>query len=573
MLDTRIINGTLVDGTGRPAYRGNVGILHGRIAALGKVAESARRTIDAEGRIVAPGFIDSHTHYDAQVFWDPYLSPSCFHGVTTVLGGNCGFSIAPLTPEAAAYLAPMLARVEGMPLTTLKSAVHWNWDSFGSYLAKLEGTLGINAGFMVGHSAVRRVVMGERAVGHRASPDEIVAMRTMVAQSLREGALGFSSTVSPTHNDADGNPVPSRHASREELLALAGACRDQPGTTLELLPSIDLGADMAQLLVDFSLAGGRSVNWNVLVLQGHDDAQVSEAKRKLAVSDYARSKGAVVMPLSFVSAPTLRLNFWSGFGFDGLPDWAPLFRVAPAARIQHLKDPAYRQFLNQRANSPDAGLSRSMAYWERYRICETFSPDTAVHRGRLIGELALEQGKAPFDTLLDIVVADGLKTVLLLPSGDDSRETFLGRAELWSHPDCIVGASDAGAHMDMIDSFAFTTKLLGKAVREHGVMSLEAGVQALTEKPARMMGLKQRGNLKEGWHADIVIFDAATIGQGEVYTRFDLPGGEGRLYADAVGIEQVLVNGTSVVERGQLTGERPGIVLRSGRDTDTITAY
>ena len=210
MLDLKITGGTIVDGSGQPGFIGDIGIRDGRIIAMGAVPEDARETVDASGKIVSPGFIDVHTHYDAQVFWDPALSPSCFHGVTTILGGFCGFSIAPMTSDALVYLAPMLARVEGMPLETLQMAVPWNWSSFGEYLDRIEGKVGLNAGFFAGHSAIRRVVMGERAVGEKATAQELSAMEELLGQSLAEGALGFSSTISATHNDGDGNPVPSR---------------------------------------------------------------------------------------------------------------------------------------------------------------------------------------------------------------------------------------------------------------------------------------------------------------------------------------------------------------------------
>src|SRR5579859_2394045 len=229
MLDLKITGGTIVDGSGRRGFRGDIGIRDGRIAAIGEIAEEARRTLDAAGRIVAPGFIDVHTHYDAQAFWDPTLSPSCYHGVTTIVGGFCGFSIAPLTPEAADYIKPMLARVEGMPLKTLDKAVPWNWSSFGEYLDRIEGRIGLNAGFFVGHSPIRRIVMGSRAVGEEASESDLQAMKALLGKSLSEGALGFSTTISATHNDGDGNPVPSRWASREELIGLAGVVRDHPG--------------------------------------------------------------------------------------------------------------------------------------------------------------------------------------------------------------------------------------------------------------------------------------------------------------------------------------------------------
>lgn len=570
MLDTKIINGRIVDGTGSAAYQGEVGIRDGRIVAVGKVDEAARETIDAGGMVVAPGFIDTHTHYDAQVFWDPLLSPSCYHGVTTVLGGFCGFSVAPLAPHSAEYLGPMLARVEGMPLKTLEDGVPWNWDSFASYLGRLDGRMGLNAGFMVGHSAVRRYVMGDRAVGHTASNGEIAEMKRLVTQSLKEGALGFSTTVSRSHNDADGNPVPSRHATREEILELASACRDCEGTTLELLPNLDFDQAMIDLITDYSLAGQRTVNWNVLSVMGSSAEDVAEVERKLAVSDYAASKGARVVALTFASSPSLRINFWVGFVFDSLPDWAPLFRLSRPERLEKLKDRDYRRFLHERANSKDAGI---MARWGRFGeflIDETFAPETRRYKGRSVADIAREEGKTEYDALFDIVVADGLKTSFMLsPAGEDHASYEL-RARLWKDPRTVVGASDAGAHMDMIDAFCYSTKLLQKGVREHKLISIEEGVHQLTQVQAELVGLRDRGLLKAGNHADVVIFDPANVGHGDIYTRYDLPGNEGRLYADAIGIHRVIVNGKTIVQDNTHTGATPGTVMRSGRDTYTV---
>lgn len=568
MLDIKIVGGTVVDGTGAPGMRADVGIRDGRIVAIGAVNEPAGRTIDATGLVVAPGFVDSHTHYDAQVFWDPTLSPSCYHGVTTVMAGFCGFSIAPLTPEAATYLGPMLARVEGMPLKTLQQALSWDWTSFGDYLSRIDGRLGVNAGFMVGHSAVRRVVMGERAVGQRATEDDIERMCALVGTSIREGAMGFSSTISPTHNDADGNPVPSRHASREELLALAGVVRHHEGTALELLPNLAFDDSMIDLLVDYSLAGQRPVNWNVMSVNGADAPTRKNVARMLSASDRARERGAEVVALMFVSSPGLRLNFHSGFVLDSIsPRWAEFFRLAPSWRQALLRDPAVRNDLCEEARGH---RNARVVDWDHYLLMETGCADHARFVGRRLADIAGELGGSSFDALVDLALADDLKTSFMVNVPGEDAQTYAFRSELWQDDRTVVGASDAGAHMDMIDSFAFSTKLLQKGVREYRVIGLEQAVRQLTEVPARLFGLKERGNLREGWHADVVVFDPATVGHGEVYTRRDLPGDEGRLYADATGVPYVIVNGQLIVEGGRHTGALPGRVMKSGRDTRTV---
>ena len=569
MLDLKIVGGTIIDGSGGVPYTGSVGIQGDRIVAIGDINEDAARVIDASGKVVAPGFIDIHTHYDAQAFWDPTFSPSCYHGVTTILGGFCGFSIAPLSPESGAYLLPMLARVEGMPADTLRAGVPCDWRTFGEFLDRLEGRVLLNAGFFVGHSAVRRLVMGERANAGEATDAEIAAMRDLVDQSLAEGALGFSTTVSPSHNDAEGNPVPSRFASREEILTLASAVREHEGTSLELLPNLQrFDQEQVNLLVDYSLAGGRPVNWNVLVVSDGGEQDRERVDRLLEASRVARARGAEVLALTFASAPTIRVNFISGFVFDSLPGWAPLFKLPLDKRLKVLKDQFVRDTLEQAAGKSGGGLNLNC--WDEYLVIEAFSPATKRFEGRKIGEIARELGKSDFATLIDIVVADKLRTSLMREAKGNDAAGFKLRGELWHNDMTIVGASDAGAHMDMIDTFAFSTLLLQNA-REFGVMSLPEAVHQLTQVPATALGIRDRGLLAKGLYADLVVFDGENVGRGPVYTRYDLPGttAEGRLYADAIGIDWVVVNGQVVVRDGEVAQARPGTVFRSGRDTFT----
>ena len=566
MLDVLIKGGTLVDGSGEPSRQADLGIRDGRIVALGVIEEEARETVDATGKIVAPGFVDVHTHYDAQAFWDGTLSPSPYHGVTSVVAGNCGFSIAPLAPDAGEYLMKMLSRVEGMPLESLEEGVPWNWQTFGEYLDQLEGRLSINAGFMVGHSAIRRSIMGERAVGHEATSEELSQMVQMLRQSLDEGGMGFSSTVSSTHNDFDGNPVPSRHASKEEILTLARQVRDFEGTTVEFLPGVGWGEEEANYMADISLAANRPVNWNVLVPNAQN---IQHAQAQLAATDIARERGAEVLALTVPQPMTIRINLDSGFVFDALYNWSSFFQLTKAEKLAVLSDPEKRTKLGEDAQNPDSPM-HMLANWENFTIDQTRKDSLKAFCGRRVGEIAEELGKTAFDAMIDIAVEDDLQTYFMPPTMGEDEATWKLRGELWHDDRTIIGASDAGAHLDMIDTFAFSSQVLGEGVRNRKLITMEEAVRQLTDVPAKLYGLRERGRLEEGFHADLVVFDADNVGLGETYTKYDLPAGAGRLYADAKGIECVYANGVEIIRDGKDTGARPGTVLRSGRDTTTV---
>lgn len=568
MFDTLISGGTVIDGTGAERRRADVGIRDGRIVAVGVLEGSAARTLDARDRIVAPGFVDIHTHYDAQVFWDSTLSPSPLHGVTTVVGGNCGFSIAPLNPEAGGYLMRMLARVEGIPIESLEQGVPWDWTGFGEYLDRLEGRLAVNAGFLVGHSALRRVVMGEAAVEGAASDSQVEAMVKLLGESIEAGGLGFSSSRAPTHNDGEGRPVPSRHAEPSELIALCMELRKHPGTALEFLPGLGAFDDETiRLMTDLSLAANRPLNWNVLGVSSMGTALV---EGQLAASDYASERGARVLALTPSQVIELHINFVSGFIFDAFPGWAPVIALPLEERKRALADPAVRETLQKGATSEQAGVLRALSTWERMKISETFTPEAAKFEGRLIGEVAEELGKTPLDTMLDLALSEDLRTSFapFIPGDDDPSWKL--RAEVWKDPRTLIGASDAGAHLDMINTFTCSTSLLGPGVREKRLISLEEAIHQITDIPARLYGIRRRGRVAEGWHADLVVFDADRIGPGPIHTRHDLPAGAGRLYAEAEGIDSVWVGGSEIVRGKECTRARPGTILRSGRDTETV---
>jgi N-acyl-D-aspartate/D-glutamate deacylase len=572
LLDLLIRDAEIVDGTGTPAYRGDVGISDGRIAAMGDIDDLAAKTVDAQGQTLAPGFVDLHTHYDAQLFWDPTASPSVQHGVTTVFGGNCGFTLAPVTADQHDYLTRMLARVEGMPLDALRAGLDWQWSSFGDWLKRFDGGIAVNAGFLVGHSALRLAAMGEDAVGGQATPAQVERMVALLHEALADGALGFSTSQSQTHNDGSGQPVPSRSASRDELLALAAGVHDHPGTTLEaIIPGCLQGFsdDEIALLTDMSVAADRPLNWNLL---GVSAANPAGHQRQLRASEVAAERGGRVVALTLPHAMQIRLSFLTGFVLDGLPGWRDTMHLPVPERLAALADPEVRRRLNDGAQSKEAGMLRGLANWERLIIVETFAPQNADATDRSVGDVAAARGGEPFDTLLDIVIADELRTGLTpAPFGDDAADWRL-RAEVWRSPHAVIGGSDAGAHLDMMCGAIYTTSLLGHGVREHQVVTLEEAVRLITDVPARLYGLAERGRITPGWHADLVLFDPATIDHGPERTRYDLPAGAPRLVADARGITSVLVGGVEVCRDGVATGALPGTVLRSGRDTHTVPA-
>jgi len=569
--DLLIRGATVVDGTGAPARRADVAVTDGRIVAVGDHDSGAVRTIDADGLVVAPGFVDLHTHYDAQLLWDPTASPSPLHGVTTVFGGNCGFALAPVAPEHVDYLSRLMARVEGIPLPALEHGVDWSWSTTGEYLDRIErGGVAVNAGFLCGHSALRRVAMGQRSVGDEATEADLAAMERMLHEALDAGAIGFSSSQAHTHNDGDGAPVPSRHAAAEELVRLAATLRDHPGTQLELILAGCLNGftdDEVELMIAMSLAADRPLNWNVLGIGGGGNHE-----HQLAAGSRAAERGARVVALTLPQGMRIRLSFLTGFVLDGLPGWRETFALPVEERIRVLSDPEQRRRLDESARSPEAGVLGGLARWERMEVCEGFTPETRLLEGRRIGDVAAERGTDPFTTLCEIVCADGLRTGLRPDfGGPEPDSVWATRAAVWRDSRAVVGGSDAGAHLDMMSGANYSTFVVGDAVRA-GHIALEEAVRLLSDVPARLYGLTGRGRIAAGWHADLVLFDPATIGPTGERTLDDLPGGASRIVATATGMHHVLVAGTEIVRDGTFTGATPGTVLRSGRDTETVHA-
>ncbi len=528
MLDHLIIGGTVVDGTGSAPRRADVAIGDGRIVAVadaGTIDEPATETLDATGRLVTPGFIDPHTHYDAQLFWDPRATPSNVHGVTTVVGGNCGFTLAPLRPEDADYTRRMMAKVEGMPLAALEGGVDWGWRTFDDYLGRLDGRLGVNAGFLVGHCALRRYVMGADAVGAEASPDQVAEMVRVLEESLAAGGLGFSTTLSRTHSDGDGRPVASRWATREELLALCEAVGRHDGTTLEGIVDgcLDRFADdEIDLLVAMSAAARRPINWNVLTV---DSREPDRVPRQLSAGDRAAEAGGRIVALTMPVQVPMNMSFLTHCGLFLIPGWDAVLGLPVPERTAALQDPAIQQRMLTQAASPEAGVFKRLADFANYVIGDTFSPANEGLKGRVVGDVARERGQEPFAALVDIVVADELRTVLwpIPPDGDDASWAL--RREVWEDPRAMLGGSDAGAHLDRMCGAPYTTRFLGDMIRGRRLVPLERAVQMLTDEPARLFGLRGRGRIAEGFAADVAVLDPDTVGAEHATLVHDLPGG------------------------------------------------
>jgi len=567
MLDQVIRGGVVIDGTGAPRRGADVAIRDGRIVALGRIDEPARESIDANGAIVAPGFVDIHTHYDAQLLWDPAATPSCFHGVTTIIGGNCGFTIAPLGDDGGAYIRRMLARVEGMPLDALEAGPEWGWRSYGDYLDGIDQGLAINAGFLVGHSALRCVVMGEAAASEQATPKQIEAMASLLAECLRAGGLGLSSGRTTAHQDWEGNFVPSYHASDEELLALCRVVRDHPGTTLEFAPNLADFEVTGELMTRMSLEAGRPINWNVLIVNA---ARPDDYLGQLGLSDRAAERGARIVPLSVPHAMEFYVDFVSPFFFGGLPGFREIMAMPLEERKRALADPHRRIQIKADVGAALEGPIGDYVDFARTEIARTFRAANEGLAGQTVGDVARARGLDPVDALLDIALADELETLFVPVRVGSDEASWKLRGEVLLDDRVVVGASDAGAHLDMGTAFAYATNLLAEGVRERGVMTLEQAVQQLAQIPAQLYGLTDRGEIREGAAADLVIFDADRVRRGAIESRADLPGGASRIYAEAEGVESVIVGGVEIVHSGELTGKRPGKVLRSGRDSQTV---
>ena len=561
MADLVIRGALLCDGSGREAARGDLAVSGGRIAAVGRVAERGAREIDGAGLALAPGFIDVHTHYDCQLFWDPQASPSPWHGVTTVVMGNCGFTIAPCREADRETLMQLLLFVEGMPIETLRAGIGWAWEDFAGYLGALERRgVGPNVAAFIGHSAVRYRVMGRAAVERAATAEESAEMAALVREGMAAGAIGWSTSLSPTHFFGDGTPAPSRLADQAELLALARGLADLERGVIEIAPRTTIGppADKAEeqrFFAELARASGKVVSWAPLL---DNPFAPGSARKIIEESAELQAGGVQVVPQVGCRPLEVRFDFTEpAFYLEQNPFWRPLMAKSRDERRRLFAEAEFRAELGRQT-----GFVAALAQgWDRLVLRLAASEGVRRWQDRSVAEIAAAEGRAPLDAFCDLVLEDDLATqwgaVLM---NHDERAV----AELIRHPAGLLALSDAGAHVDTLCDQGFTTYLLGHWVRELRALALEEAVRLVTSVPAERYGLHGRGRLAPGCAADLVLFDPARVAMRPTEMVYDLPRGQRRLLQRAEGIVEVLVNGTPVVADGAPTDRRPGRVLRGG---------
>jgi N-acyl-D-aspartate/D-glutamate deacylase len=448
--------------------------------------------------------------------------------------------------------------------------VPWTWSTFGEYLGALEGNLGVNAGFLVGHCALRRKVMGDERGEEVATDEEISAMRTLLAESLAAGGLGFSSSQSRTHSDGDGRPISSRHADRREMLAFCEEVAAHEGTTLEYITNGCLDAfsdEEVDLMTTMSVTAQRPLNWNVLTVDARSADRIAH---QLAASSKAAEAGGRIVALTMPTLVPMNMSFRNHCALFLIPGWGDVMGLPLEERMTRLADPDVRNSLDQLARSKEAGVFRGLSRWGTYTIGDTYAEVNEGCAFRTVEDIANERGTAAFDTLLDIVLADDLRTVLWPNTDDGDESSWTMRAEIWSDPRAMVGGSDAGAHLDRMCGSNYPTAFLHDCLHGRKLVPVEKAIQMMTEQPAQLFGLRERGVLAEGYAADVVVFDPETVGSEPARLVHDLPGDTPRLFAGSFGVLRVLVNGVETVRDGAPTGAVPGSLLRSGRDTASV---
>ena len=554
--DLVIRNGLVVDGTGRPGQHADVAIAAGRIMEIGHVSGTAKASIDAADCVVAPGFIDPHTHYDAQICWDGAVTPSSWHGVTSVVMGNCGVGIAPCRPDTREVAMRDLVNVEAIPFDVLERGISWDWESFPQYMdAAQRRKPALNLAFLAPLTPLRHYVLGEESMERAATPEETARIRALLAEAMDHGAFGFSSTILNQHLGFQGRPLACRNASRDELKAYANVLKEKRKGAIEiaLTRQISVLEDDQCEMLDFLLEeSGRPVTFIALFDRDDLPEAVRDTLRRAAPM-IARGARPQTSPLPL----TREIDMRSPFSFAAFPSWKRVFAdKSKEAQQAVYRDRAFRNQFREELKNPMA-----FGNWERITLHEVRSPALKRFEGLSVAEIARAEGKDGVDAFLDLTLADDLELEFTMTSFNTRVDRM---SELLNNPSILIGLGDGGAHVDMLCDAGYPTYLLGTWVRERGVMTLEEAVRRLTSDPADLFGIGDRGRLLPGLAADVAIFDPASIGssnRGE--RRYDLPGGGKRMVMPSRGVQYTLVNGAITYAQGALTGAAAGQVLRS----------
>jgi len=552
--DLVIKNGKVIDGSGLPGFHGDVAVSGGRIVAIGKVNGAARQTLNADGLVVAPGIIDNHTHYDAQVTWDPLCTYSCYHGITTVVMGNCSLAMAPAHREDRAMLANVLSHVEAIPLEAIEAGVNWSWETIPEYLNALDKKLGINVAALIGHSAVRRYVMGEASQERHATDEEVAAMKAIVREGLEAGAVGVSFERNLRHFDWNGRLAPTNLASEEEIFAVAGVA-DEVGHGV-----IQFGGDR-NISTRLAKASRRPVFYGNITQQA---VAPDKWRKQLTEAENMMRQGHRAYQFVMPRPGDLRYTLKTAQHFDAMATWKNVMLLPLEQRKEVFRDPATRAKLHFEAVESPLDPDRAGDFTRRWDLQFVFKPALAKNQhliGKSVAEIAREQNKDVLDAFLDLALEENLETEF------ERREVNSDQAAmtaLLTSPYTVIGQSDGGAHVVFRTDYSYSTYLLSHWVREKEIMSLEEAIRKLTFVPASLFGFSDRGLVRPGMAADLMVFDPTTISPLEPGVAQDLPGGATRRKQLAQGIEWTVVNGQVLMEHGQHTGAYPGKVARSG---------
>ena len=552
MFDLVIRDATLLDGLGSPPRRGGVAVKDGRIVEIGKIVGSSKETVIADGLALMPGIIDNHTHYDAQLTWDPWASPSSALGVTTAVIGNCGFTIAPCRSADRDLVMKNLTQVEGMSLDVLRAGVRWDFETVPQYLDMLERQgSALNVAVFAGHSAVRTYVMGKAATERAATAAEIAAMKKIIVDAIHAGAVGFSTSTSPAHNGEGGKPMPSRLAGEDEMRALVCALGDVGRGVFMLTKG---GHTSISFLEELAAESQRPV---VIAALLHSSTNPDAVFHDLQKIQEANERGRKLVGAVSCCPLAMEFTLHSPYVFEGLQAWQPALALKGDAFKKKLREKEFRNALRAEIAKP-AHFRLFNGEWQQVHVVQSARPELEQ---RSVAELASAAHKDPLEWMLDTALEENLDTLfsaLLL----NSDEAAVGR--MLKHPCSLVSLSDAGAHLTFFNDAGFGLHLLGHWVRSEGVLTLADAVWRLCGQPAQLFGIKDRGALKVGSHADLLLFDPATVDRGPKRRVFDLPGGHPRLTTAPVGVYGVWVNGTRIAGRDGPVEVRalPGRLLR-----------